>query len=86
MTPQQKKQKKRIDNALKELQQAYAAHECFIPFQKPDERGWYGLAVCSICRKNFGWYCPKSPDKLCDYDPPGNPDNCNFCHEPDERK
>jgi len=22
---------------------------------------------CSICKKNFGWSCPKSPDKVCHY-------------------
>lgn len=87
MTPKQEKQKKRIEKAQKEYIAALNEHECFIPEQKEkDEWGCYGLAVCTICRKNFGWYCPTSPDKLCNYDPPGNSDDCNYCHQPDERK
>lgn len=24
-------------------------------------------AYCSICKRDFGWYCPKSPDHTCYY-------------------
>ena len=84
MTPEQEKQKARIKVAEKELRDAHAAHECVVEPATPGETD--GFAICPICRHVFGWWCPNSPDHLCDYEPPGNPDNCNYCHEPDERK
>lgn len=41
-------------------------------------------AICAICGKNFGWWCPKSPDHLCHYSK--SEDDCDYCHMPDERK
>ena len=32
-----------------------------------------------------GWYCPKSSDHYCHYEN-GDPDHCDFCEEPSERK
>lgn len=29
-------------------------------------------AVCEICGKHFGWWCPDSPDHVCHYD-------CDYC-------
>jgi len=44
----------------------------------------YESAVCIICGKNFGWWCPKSPDHFCHYSE--SYDSCDFCGEPEERK
>lgn len=49
----------------------------------------YETSACWICGKEFGWYCPDSPDHICDY---GGPDwelhseYCIYCHQPEERK
>lgn len=49
----------------------------------------YETGACWICGKEFGWYCPDSPDHICDY---GGPDwelhseYCIYCHQPEERK
>ena len=46
-------------------------------------------AVCKACGDNLGWYCPDSPNHLCDYDQGDetyNPDHCRYCGQPDERK
>lgn len=46
--------------------------------------------ACWICGKEFGWYCPDSPDHICDYyheDLKGfYQDDCIYCHQPKERK
>ena len=41
-------------------------------------------AVCAKCGKDFGWWCPKSPDHCCHYSK--SYDSCDFCGEPEERK
>lgn len=41
-------------------------------------------AICAICAKSFGWWCPKSPDHLCHYSK--SEDDCDYCHMPEERK
>jgi DNA-directed RNA polymerase subunit RPC12/RpoP len=49
----------------------------------------YGSAVCDICGKEMGWYCPDSPDHICDYeqeDGEYDEDSCRYCGHPDERK
>ena len=43
-----------------------------------------GAAVCDICGEYFGWYCSKSPDKVCDTT--FSFDECRYCGQPDERK
>ena len=46
----------------------------------------FGTAVCLICKKDGGsWYCPYSPDHLCDYSE-SDDEACRYCGEPDERK
>jgi hypothetical protein len=62
-----------------------------IEVQINDPLSWSGS--CWICGKDFGWYCPDSPDHICDYHYNGedgnvgyNPDCCKYCHQPDERK
>lgn len=54
--------------------------------QKDDQ---YSGVVCEYCDIDVqGWYCPDSPDHLCDYDLDNDPcrDYCLFCGEPEERK
>lgn len=82
MTPEQEQQKKRIDDALKAYHEALWAHKCTIE-QSPKTGSF---AMCPVCRKDFGWWCPKSPDNLCNYDPPGHLDSCQYCGDPEERK
>ena len=48
-------------------------------------------AVCGECRRSRdGWWCEGSPTKECDYSRESgrgyNPDDCRYCHQPDERK
>lgn len=51
-----------------------------------------GVAVCTICQKYFGWYCPDSPDHQCHYDHIDTEGrfyisgDCKFCGDPSERK
>jgi len=40
---------------------------------------------CKGCGESFGWFCPSSPNHICNYDKYGN-DSCEFCGMPDERK
>ena len=40
-------------------------------------------AYCIVCGKDFGWWCPKSPDNHCHY---YDGDECNYCGMPLERK
>jgi hypothetical protein len=64
------------------------------PINKSEpERVWsFGGAYCLICNEDFGWYCPTSPTKHCDYTQPEDSyheydeDDCRYCHLPDERK
>lgn len=41
-------------------------------------------ALCAVCGKSFGWWCPKSPDHICHYSK--SEDDCDYCHMPSERK
>lgn len=44
--------------------------ECvhFIPEKEASPTtGWYGGAICAGCGGDFGWYCPKSSDRMCHY-------------------
>jgi len=56
-------------------------------------------AQCEVCGKWLGWWCPDSPNHVCEYygkhpswyNPYGeeefyNEDDCIYCHEPEERK
>jgi len=66
-----------------------------IPFPNPRQEcrhkfvdnGVSGAAICSICGHRPGyWFCPSSPfsDKQCSYSE--SYDECDYCHEPEERK
>ena len=59
---------------LKLAQQIVDAHNAKLEKLKiencPHElvvRPW-GSVSCNICKKSFGWSCPKSPDKVCHYE------------------
>jgi hypothetical protein len=43
-----------------------------------------GIAVCVVCQKHFGWWCPESPKHFCEYGE--DPDSCIYCGQPEERK
>ena len=53
--------------------------------EEEDPRGDYGGAHCLICRKHFGWYCPISSKKYCEYDREHR-EYCIHCGYPGERK
>jgi hypothetical protein len=68
-------------------------HTCIVLEKKePDYVGLtinWGGASCAICNENFGWYCPKSPTNVCNYeleDGTINGDHCKHCDDPYERK
>ena len=48
----------------------------------------HSSAICDICGKHFGWWCPDSKDNICEYDSVKDPvhDFCLYCGHPDERK
>lgn len=49
----------------------------------------YDSARCDVCGTHFGWFCPESPNGVCDYDQPDgsyDEDNCIHCGNPEERK
>jgi hypothetical protein len=46
-------------------------------------------AECHVCGGYFEWYCPDSPNHLCDYtqeDGSYDEDFCRYCGQPEERK
>ena len=47
-------------------------------------------AICAVCNKSFGWWCPKSPDHLCHYKPihnyPQSEEICIHCGQLEERR
>ena len=49
----------------------------------------YDSAECNTCGEDFGWWCPKSPDHICDYEKEDGEydwDSCRYCGHPEERK
>ena len=66
----------------------------YIPFTPydPTDKWFSSSCYCESCGKDGDtWWCPsnRSPNGLCNYDQPDggyNPDNCIYCHQPDERK
>jgi hypothetical protein len=95
MTHEQRKQeiteiKKQI--LILEKRLSTLEHECehrIIQHKYSPNSPFDGLAVCEICDKYFGWYCPDSPDHKCEYkqaDGSYDYDYCIYCGEPEERK
>lgn len=49
---------------------------------------------CEICGEYLGWYCPESPNHVCDYEHYDeemggryiDEDSCIYCGHPEERK
>lgn len=70
-------------------------HKIAVPsdfFKKLKEDKWHSASAnCLGCGAQFGWFCPKSKDNICDYEDPKNPgtydpDHCRYCGMPTERK
>lgn len=60
---------------------------------RPSNPAWLSSSMpeCRLCgRRGDGWWCEASPTKECDYSRPNgrgyNPDDCRYCHQPEERK
>lgn len=63
-----------------------------------EQCGYEGWSLrCSICGEGLGWYCPDSPNHVCEYygyhwgddesdEPYTDEDDCIYCHQPEERK
>ena len=49
---------------------------------KTDEWASTG-AYCVVCKRDMGWWCPKSPDHQCHY---YKDEFCDYCEMPLERK
>ena len=90
-------QKKEAENALGQIQiEIYAQRkQCdhkYIPLKEydPANRWFSSSCYCERCGDDGEtWWCPKSPDGLCEYqqkDGTYNMHNCIYCHLPDERK
>ena len=70
------------------------SHNHYVVSDQADVSCGYAGARCIICNNDLGWYCPKSPDHLCNYYgihgdnnyPYLDEDDCIYCHEPEERK
>jgi hypothetical protein len=37
------------------------------PHAVTPREGYDGRTSCSLCGRDLGWYCPRSPDHLCHY-------------------
>jgi len=67
-------------------------HEIIVPpnfYEKLKEDQWHSAsAICKGCDTHFGWFCPNSPDHICNYKhESGRYDGiCRYCGMPDERK
>lgn len=88
MTPEERDLKQRIANARVAYTEAisyYHGVKALCTHTAKLQRSW-GSVSCEVCGKGLGWWCPKSPNNLCDYDPPGDFDHCRFCGNPEERK
>jgi hypothetical protein len=46
----------------------------------------YESGACWICGKEFGWYCPDSPNHICEYSQEYYQEGCIYCDQPEERK
>jgi len=44
----------------------------------------YSSAVCGVCFRDFGWWCPESENHICTYSE--REDWCDHCGQPEERK
>jgi hypothetical protein len=45
--------------------------------------------ICKICGFDCGWWCPESPNHICNYEHEDgcyDEDSCKYCGEPLERK
>lgn len=74
-----RKKYKKIQDAIDVLQELQQ-HKCGKKVVKFSES-----AVCSICHKSFGWWCPNSIDHKCDYSGEMGEDACVMCGDPEER-
>lgn len=65
---------------------SHVCHVAEIPGDYYAEEEWRSDgAWCESCGLDMGWYCPKSPDHICQYEK-GDSDCCDFCEMPSERK
>jgi len=78
LNPEQIRQKCAIEWLERKLREARCNHKCVIV-------QFSSSAVCAICFRDFGWWCPDSPDHLCKYDWDVG-EGCLFCGDPEERK
>ena len=78
LTPKQAAEKERIEKAKTEYFAAYRAHRACVAEQGGDSMH------CAICRKDMGWWCPKSKDHMCHYN--SGSEWCIHCGDPSERK
>lgn len=46
---------------------------------------YHESAYCFRCKSQLGWWCPTSPNNLCEYSDPTS-EGCIHCGEPEERK
>jgi hypothetical protein len=77
LTPEQQKMKKKIikleniaRGANRDLSELIGQcnHSNAVIFNNQQALdGGYASAICTVCNRNFGWYCPDSPDHVCHY-------------------
>lgn len=53
---------------------------------KPTDNTERHKAFCAVCGKYFGWYCPDSPTKYCQYEIRTNDHNCLICNQEWDKK
>lgn len=94
LTPQQEEVKKSYEYLRKIIDTVYiliplaTKHECVVLDKTINKFGWYEGAICAICKKDYGWYCPNNDKHICDYQEENGKysEYCKYCGEPDERK
>jgi hypothetical protein len=84
----QKIQKKDYEETRAKIQKARANLQKVIDQHEKEGHVYvpmgYMSVGCEICDKDFGWWCPDSPNHCCQYSK--SEDSCDYCHQPLERK
>jgi hypothetical protein len=89
VTPQERKERiqalrAQVDKLQAEIAKLKVECFCLTTIKKVHDS-----AKCDVCGKNHGWWCPKSPNHICDYEQPDgdyDEDSCRHCGKPEERK
>lgn len=78
-------QRRKIEKARQNLLKAQSEYNRLLVGHKHVMMRYDDHARCEICNAYLGWWCEKSPTKLCAYNDAGD-EYCIHCGDPEERK